>query len=121
MLRSLGYSVMVPGIWPTGRPQISKGLLDEAADICEENIRRFFPFAELGIPIVGLEPSEILTLRDEYTDLCSDVSLDKAEKIAENSFLWEEFLVSELVASNPVDLGKGKKVQLHGHCHTKAL
>ena len=121
VLRFLGYTVMVPGIWPTGRPQISKGLLDEASDICEENIRRFFPFADLGIPIVGLEPSEILTLRDEYTDLCSDASLKKAELIAENSFLWEEFLVSELAASDPIDLGKGKNIQLHGHCHTKAL
>jgi len=121
VLRSLGYSVIVPGIWPTGRPQISKGLLDEAKDICEENIRRFFPFADLGIPIVGLEPSEILTLRDEYTDLCSDTSLKKAELIAQNSFLWEEFLVSELAASDPINLGKGRIVQLHGHCHTKAL
>lgn len=121
VLRSLGFSVMVPGIWPTGRPQISKGLLDEATDICEENIRRLFPFADLEIPIVGLEPSEILTLRDEYTDLCSDKSLKKAQKIADNSFLWEEFLVAELAASEPIELGKGKKVQLHGHCHTKAL
>jgi len=121
VLRSLGYCVIVPGIWPTGRPQISKGLLDEAKDLCEENIGRYFPFADLGIPIVGLEPSEILTLRDEYTDLCSESSLKKAEKIAVNSFLWEEFLVSELAASEPIDLGKGKKVQLHGHCHTKAL
>ena len=121
VLRSLGFSVMVPGIWPTGRPQISKGLLDEASEICEENIRRLYPFAELDIPIVGLEPSEILTLRDEYTDLCSDETLKKTQKIADNSFLWEEFLVAELAASEAIDLGNGKKIQLHGHCHTKAL
>lgn len=121
VLRKLGYSVMVPGIWPTGRPQISKGLLDEATKICEENIKRYYPFAEMGIPIVGLEPSEILTLRDEYTDLCSDDDLGKAQLIAENSFLWEEFLTTELAASETIDIGKNKTVYIHGHCHTKAL
>ncbi|MEX0823229.1 MAG: FAD-linked oxidase C-terminal domain-containing protein, partial [Balneolaceae bacterium] len=121
VLQSLGFGVMVPGIWPTGRPQISKGLLDEAVKICEENIKRYYPFAEMGIPIVGLEPSEILTLRDEYTDLCNDKNMKKAHLIAENSFLWEEFLLSELAATDPVNIGKGKQVQIHGHCHTKAL
>lgn len=121
ILKSLGYSVMVPGIWPTGRPQISKGLLEEASKICHENIKRLTPFADLGIPIVGLEPSELLTLRDEYTDLCSSEELAKATLIANQSFLWEEFLATELVASGTKNIGKGKKVQLHGHCHTKAL
>ncbi|MFO7846108.1 MAG: FAD-linked oxidase C-terminal domain-containing protein [Balneolaceae bacterium] len=121
VLRHLGYSVMMPGIWPTGRPQLSKGLLDDASEICEENLKRLFPFAELGIPIVGLEPSEILTLRDEYTDLCSDDDLEKANTIAEHTFLWEEFLTTELAATGPADIGKGEEVQVHGHCHTKAL
>jgi Fe-S oxidoreductase len=84
--------VIVPGIFPTGRPQISKGFLDEAKEICETNIRRLIPFAEQDIPIVGLEPSEILTLRDEYTDLCGDDLLAKSQTIAANTFLWEEFL-----------------------------
>ena len=70
---------------------------------------------------MGLEPSEILTLRDEYTDLCSDDDLEKAQLIAENSFLWEEFLTTELAASEPMDLGENRKVHIHGHCHTKAL
>jgi Fe-S oxidoreductase len=125
VLKSLGFGVMVPGIWPTGRPQISKGLLDEAVKICEENIKRYYPFAEMGIPIVGLEPSEILTLRDEYTDLCSDENMKKALLIAENSFLWEEFLLSELAATEQVNIGKGKQdigkgnhFQRHG-LHTK--
>ncbi|MEX0660389.1 MAG: FAD-linked oxidase C-terminal domain-containing protein [Balneolaceae bacterium] len=121
VLKSLGYSVMVPGIWPTGRPQISKGMLDEASKICEENIKRLTPFADLGIPIIGLEPSEILTLRDEYVDLCSESELVKAQLIASQSFLWEEFFTTELAVSEPLDIGKGEKVYLHGHCHTKSL
>ncbi|REL24805.1 FAD-binding oxidoreductase [Rhodohalobacter sp. SW132] len=121
VLHSLGYDVLVPFIRPSGRPQISKGLLDEASKICHENINHYYPFAERDIPIVGLEPSEILTLRDEYTDLCREEDLDKAKKIADHTFLWEEFLATELATSDALDVGKGRKVYIHGHCHTKAL
>ncbi|MDZ7758313.1 FAD-binding and (Fe-S)-binding domain-containing protein [Rhodohalobacter sp.] len=121
VLNRLGYSVIVPGIFPTGRPQISKGFLDEAKEICEENIHRLTTFADQKIPIVGLEPSEILTLRDEYTDLCSDDLLPNAKLISDHTFLWEEFLATELVAEEFDKPGKDKKVLIHGHCHTKAL
>jgi FAD/FMN-containing dehydrogenase/Fe-S oxidoreductase len=121
VLNRLGYRVMVPGIYPSGRPQISKGLLDAAREICEENIRRLTPFADQDIPVVGLEPSEILTLRDEYTDLCSDSLLRKAQKLASGTFLWEEFLATEFTATPPEKIGRGREVLLHGHCHTKAL
>ncbi len=121
ILNELGYDVLVPFIRPTGRPQLSKGFLDDAAEICRENIKRYFPFAERDIPIVGLEPSEILTLRDEYTDLCSEADLEKARSISANSFLWEEFLAAELSASDTLPIGNGNKVYIHGHCHTKAL
>ena len=121
VLHALGYDILMPGIWPSGRPQISKGLLDEAAEICAKNIQRFHPIAERGIPIVGLEPSEILTLRDEYRDLSSEVNRKKADVISKNSFLWEEFLVSDLVDEENLNIGKGEKVHIHGHCHTKTL
>jgi FAD/FMN-containing dehydrogenase/Fe-S oxidoreductase len=121
VLDALNYKVLVPGIWPVGRPQLSKGLLNDAAVICNQNINRLSPFAEQGIPIVGLEPSEILTLRDEYLDLCEEALLPKARAIADHTFLWEEFLSTELAASAPLDLGLGNKVYIHGHCHTKAL
>ncbi|TVQ03677.1 MAG: FAD-binding oxidoreductase, partial [Balneolaceae bacterium] len=121
VLSAFNYQVIVPDIRPTGRPQLSKGFLDEAAAICNENIRLLSPFAEQGIPIVGLEPSEILTLRDEYPDLCEEQDLKKAQNIADHTFLWEEFLNTELAASAPLDAGLGNKVYIHGHCHTKAL
>lgn len=121
VLNRLGYSVIVPGIFPTGRPQISKGFLDEAKEICETNIRRLISFAEQEIPIVGLEPSEILTLRDEYTDLCGDDLLAKSQTIAANTFLWEEFLATELAGEEFEKPRNGKKVLVHGHCHTKSL
>lgn len=121
VLTHLGYQVVMPGVWPTGRPQISKGFLEEAKSIAEKNIRRFGAFAEMDIPIVGLEPSEILTLRDEYMDLCDDESVQLAEKIAAKSFLFEELLYTELAAGNIQKIGNHRKIYIHDHCHTKAL
>jgi len=118
----LGYDVFLPDVKATGRPQISKGLLDKAKNLCEKNLEILLPFAEQGIPIVGLEPSELLTLRDEYPDLCSENRFDGATRIAENAFLFEEFISGLLEESgSSVFNGNGKKVYLHGHCHTKAL
>lgn len=121
VLSHLGFQVVVPGVWPTGRPQISKGFLDEAKAICEENIRRFACFTELDIPIVGLEPSEVLTLRDEYVDLCDDKSVKHAEEVAAKSFLFEEFIYTELASGNSSKVGNNRKVYIHEHCHTQAL
>ena len=121
VLHYLGFNVLVPGVYATGRPQISKGFLDHAKQLCVDNIHRLLPYAEKDIPIVGLEPSELLTLRDEYLDLCEDSDLDSAKRISDQTFLWEEFLNMELAASEPVNPGKGQSVFVHGHCHTKAL
>jgi len=118
----LGFDIVLPDVKATGRPQISKGLLVKAKNLCEKNLDLLLPFVEKGIPIIGLEPSELLTLRDEYTDLCSDTRFEEATSIAKNAFLFEEFISSifEETDSTPFD-GKGKHVYLHGHCHTKAL
>ncbi len=121
VLKHLGYNVILPGIFPTGRPQLSKGFLDDVKQICSDNIRRLSKYAIEGIPIVGLEPSEILTLRDEYLDLCSDSELSEAQKISEHTFLWEEFIVTELTGSKHEFPQQDTKVWIHGHCHTKSL
>lgn len=120
-LSYLGYDLIFPGVRPTGRPQLSKGLLDDLSAICSSNIRWLSPYANEGIPIVGLEPSEILTLRDEYLDLCETSDLADALKISEQTFLWEEFITTELASSGTQSIGNGATVVVHGHCHTKAL
>lgn len=124
VLDHLGYDVIVPDVQVTGRPQISRGLLDEAKEICRRNIERLHPIVQAGIPIVGLEPSELLTLRDEYLDLCPQEQLEAAEEVAGNSWLWEEF-VDRHFDSHPEDSDRfytgSMKVVLHGHCHTKSL
>lgn len=123
VLEHLGYEVLISDHSEAGRTHISKGLLDKAKEIAERNIRYLKSYAKEGVAIIGLEPSEILTLRDEYIDLCDDDMLDDAQMVAANSFMLEEFL---LLDQNRELLkerfnGANRPVMVHGHCHAKAL
>ena len=124
ILERLGYEVVVPPIRATGRPQISRGLLKQAAALCHGNLPILHELVAAGVPVVGLEPSELLTLRDEYLDLCTPGEVDMARRVAGGSHLLEEFLLAHLDA-HPEDAalldGGGRQVAIHGHCHTKAL
>lgn len=119
-LEKSGYRVLLTEKKCCGRPMISKGMLGQAKENAAWNVEKLAPFAEKGTPIVGLEPSCLLTLRDEYPEF---IRTEAAKKVAEKSFLFEEFVMREqkegklTVSSN----GGGKKVLLHGHCHQKAL
>ncbi|TVQ67587.1 MAG: hypothetical protein EA363_12130 [Balneolaceae bacterium] len=123
VLRALGCEVKVIGPLESGRTQISRGILDTARKIAIRNIRDLKPLVDADYRLVGLEPSEILTFRDEYPDLCDDEQLDDARKVAAASFLFEEFLANETDPDlfGDVFSGAGKKVYVHGHCYTKAL
>jgi len=119
-LERSGYRVVLVDKKCCGRPMISKGMLSQAREYAAWNIDRLAPHAEKGTPIVGLEPSCLLTFRDEYPEF---VRRDAAKKVAQQSFLLEEFVMRE-VESGRLTLtatGKGKKVLFHGHCHQKAL
>jgi Fe-S oxidoreductase len=119
-LEKSGYRVMLADKKCCGRPMISKGMLTQARENAEWNIEKLAPSATQGIPIVGLEPSCLLTLRDEYPEF---VRTEAARKVAANCFLFEEFASREEKAGRlTLNLnGGGKKVLLHGHCHQKAL
>ena len=99
---------------------ISKGMLGQAKENAMWNVERLAPCVESGVPVVGLEPSCLLTLRDEYPEL---LRTGAAKKVAANSFLLEEFVAREQSAGRlKLDTeGQGRKVLLHGHCHQKAL
>ncbi len=120
ILDHVGYDVVPADAEATGRPQISKGLLGEAKKLCRKNLDALLPFAEEGIPVIGFEPSELLTLRDEYPDLCDESDKEKSKKILENAWLFEEFMLQEDGLKVNKD-NAGKKVYIHGHCHAKAL
>jgi FAD/FMN-containing dehydrogenase/Fe-S oxidoreductase len=120
LLERLGYDVMLAEVGCCGRTMISKGLLKQAARAAERNVAALLPLAAEGIPIVGLEPSCILTFRDEVPDL---VPGDDARMLAPHTLLIDEFLAREHRRSAlPLQNGGGSgKVLLHGHCHQKSL
>ena len=124
LLDKLGYQVLYVTHADSGRPQLSKGLLDEAAELAEENIATFSDLVSATTPLIGLEPSAILTFRDEYTTLTRGKSQENAKRIAQHTFTIEEFLAREVDAGNITQdqFKKDKKViKVHGHCHQKAL
>ena len=118
-LESRDYRVIIPDFHEVGRPQISKGMLDHAKQILDTNLPKLAKFADQGTPIIGLEPSEILTLRDEYLDLCNEDQVHSAEEVADATYTFEEFAAS-LLADSPLS-SKKNKVFVHGHCHAKSL
>jgi FAD/FMN-containing dehydrogenase/Fe-S oxidoreductase len=119
-LERSGYRVVLANKKCCGRPMISKGMLNQAKENSAWNVDQLAPYAEKETPIVGLEPSCLLTLRDEYPEF---IRTGAAKKVAENSFLFEEFLMREQKQGR-LSLSSSstrKKAMLHGHCHQKAL
>jgi FAD/FMN-containing dehydrogenase/Fe-S oxidoreductase len=119
-LRQAGYQVTLVQKKCCGRPMISKGMLEEARENAAWNVSRLAPYAKIDVPIVGLEPSCLLTLRDEYPELLRG---EEAKLVAQNSFLFEEFVMREQEQGKmtvPFNQ-RGGKALLHSHCHQKAL
>ncbi|MDP6548940.1 MAG: FAD-linked oxidase C-terminal domain-containing protein [Dehalococcoidia bacterium] len=120
LLEAAGFRVELANAGCCGRPMISKGLLDGAATQARHNVDLLHHYASQGIPIVGCEPSCLLTLRDEYPDFLKD---EKSRAVAEHSYLIDEFLMM-LDDRGELELefrDVSKKVLFHGHCHQKAL
>lgn len=119
-LERAGYRVKLVDKKCCGRPLISKGMLEEAKANAAWNVEQLASDAGKESAIVGLEPSCLLTLRDEYPEL---LRTETSRGVARRSFLFEEFLLAERDAGRLVlDFAtNGRKVLLHGHCHQKAL
>ncbi len=121
VFEAAGFEVLLPGIKCCGRPAISKGLVKKARKLAQDTIERLYPFAKQGIPIVGLEPSSLLSMRDEYHYLLPNDS--RVKIVAEQSFTFEEF-IAKLDAEGNWDLplkAPASRLLLHGHCHQKAI
>ena len=124
LLNSLGYEVILADIFESGRTYISKGLIRTAKRIANRNIEKLKDFISDETPLIGIEPSAILSFRDEYPDLALSHNKQTAIKLAKNALLFEEFFMRE------VEKGKIKKeqfkeqnisIKLHGHCQQKAV
>lgn len=122
ILEAAGFEVIiVENRVCCGRPMLSKGMIDPARERALKNISLLAPYARIGVPIVGTEPSCILTFRDEYLDILPEN--EDAQIISENSYVIDEFLFN-LNNSNDLNLEwneKGPDVFYHGHCHQRSL
>jgi len=119
LLEAAGYQVVLVERKCCGRPLISKGMLTEARDNAAWNVERLHPYAARGVAIVGLEPSCLLTMRDEWVDL---LRTDEARTVAAQSALLEQFLLRERARGlNLTWAAHGREALLHGHCHQKAM
>lgn len=127
VLNAAGYKVICPRPVDEGRPLccgrtfFSNGLLEEAKVEAGRMIETLLPYVKRGVPVIGLEPSCLLTLRDEYLSLLPG---ENSSLLAENAFMFEEFLANELQAGKlnlNLQAIEAKQILLHGHCHQKAF
>ncbi|MGH8647697.1 MAG: FAD-binding and (Fe-S)-binding domain-containing protein, partial [Burkholderiales bacterium] len=127
VLQAAGYAVHLPQAADGGRPLccgrtfLAAGLVDEARREARRVVETLTPYVERGVPVVGLEPSCLLGLRDEFLSMLPGGA---SAELAMNAFLFEEFLAREheagRLALKPGPL-REKKALLHGHCHQKAF
>lgn len=123
VLRRAGYEVITahaPGRpLCCGRTYLAAGMIDRARAEARRTLDALLPHVRAGVPVVGLEPSCLLTLRDEFLTLLPG---DEARLVSENAFMFEEFLTREARAGRlnlPLD-HQGRIARVHGHCHQKA-
>ncbi|OOG73280.1 FAD-binding and (Fe-S)-binding domain-containing protein [Flavobacterium sp. A45] len=124
LFNRLGYEVVVPEIGISGRTYLSKGMLKEAREIAEKNIQAFAKEMPENAILIGIEPSAILSFRDEYPDLCRGDFKEKAKVFSSRAMLIEEFLAKELDEgriSSASFTDNTERVRMHGHCFQKAL
>jgi FAD/FMN-containing dehydrogenase/Fe-S oxidoreductase len=124
LLTTLGYKILTVRHSASARTYISKGFLKRARKMIIKNIEVFSPIVSNEVPLVGLEPSAILGFRDEYPELAGESHKPAALKLAENTFLLEEFLAREFSAgriSHSSFNDEVSEVLVHVHCQQKAI
>lgn len=124
LLEKLGYEVIIPDHEESGRAWLSKGLVRAAKKIANKNISLLSPYITAETPLIGIEPSAILTFRDEYVDLANDDQFETAKQLADNVYTIDEFMANEIEKGhiNSSQFTREKKsIKLHGHCQQKAL
>ena len=124
LFERLGYTVVIPKHGESGRAALSKGMLKYAKTLAERNVRALKDVITAETPLVGLEPSAILTFRDEYPDLVDESLVADAKRIAEHTLTFEEFFAREVEAGRirPEQFTEETRlIKLHGHCQQKAV
>ncbi len=124
LLSFLGYKVTIPRAAVSGRTFISKGLLGNAQKAANKNIRLMKKVVGENSVLIGIEPSAILSFRDEYIEFATPENKENAQYLSGKAFMLDEFLWDE-VEKGHIDkksfTKESRKIYLHGHCHQKAL
>lgn len=124
LLGKLGYNIIIPKHIESGRTYLSKGLAKKAKAIANRNVELLSGLVTPDTPIIGIEPSAILTFRDEYIDLAAPENRAKAKEMAKAAFTMEEFLAKKFEAGT-IDRNlftkEARTIHIHGHCYQKAL
>ena len=124
LLNRLGYEVIIPRHVDSGRAQISKGLLRDAANLATRNVELLKDVVTSQTPLVGIEPSAILGFRDEVPDLVPERLVEAAKALGANVLLIDEFISREADAGRirrELFTQQPRQIKLHGHCHQKSL
>ncbi|QDH80866.1 FAD-binding protein [Echinicola soli] len=124
LLHHLGYEVKMADHPESGRGAISKGLLHRAKKLANQNVSLFKDKVTMEEPLIGVEPSAILTFKDEYPRLVDQDLVEDAKKLKRYSMMVDEFLAKEAMRGNisaEQFTKTSKKILLHGHCHQKSL
>ncbi len=124
LLNKLGYEVIIPNHVDSGRAYLSKGMLKDAQKLANQNVALLKDVVTEETPIIGIEPSAILTFRDEYPDLVDENLIEAAKKLAKNALMIDEFIAREIDAKRiTTDSFTSEKrlIKLHGHCQQKSV
>ena len=125
IIQQLGYTVIIAPIEESGRTHISKGLVRQATKIATKNVKALHSIINSDTPLIGIEPSCLLTLRDEYLSFNNEDFTEEAKRIAQHSFLFDEWITKTFRENNlnPADYFKDeeKEIIFHAHCHQKSL
>jgi Fe-S oxidoreductase len=124
LLEALGFNVVIPKHLESGRTYLSKGLVKKAKKIANRNIQMLGGLISAETPLIGIEPSAILTFRDEYIDLADKSHMGRAIAISKHTYTIEEFIAREAVLGNIKEddfKNEHRILVIHGHCYQKAL
>lgn len=124
LLNKLGYEVIIPNHVDSGRAYLSKGLLKDAQKLANKNVSLLKDLINENTPIIGIEPSAILTFRDEYPDLVEADLVESAKNLAKSALMIDEFIAREIDAKRITSeqfTQEKRLIKLHGHCQQKAV
>ena len=124
LLTSLNFKVITANHFISARTYLSKGLVRQAQNTIRKNILVLSDIICEDLPLVGIEPSAILGFRDEYPELTGNDLKESAQKIAHNSFMFDEFIAREFRSgkiNRDLFTKESKKILLHAHCQQKAI